>query len=220
MRLAFLPNAAFAVLVLTSPALADATRPGAVALYLQAHGLYSLGQAAKDPLMVLTAARILHGLALTDTKRLPQPAETEPAEAEPAPTHPTPVAPPAAAAMLDSARALDAGLTYSDLIDLVAREVPPQPKVLRVTASTLAPGHSEVWTLDFFGGTYGELAILGDGAGNLNMVVTGADDTLICLDKGSADAAFCGFALEENGYVTVTVTNAGTRADRYLLLTE
>ena len=136
--------------------------PGAVALYLQAQQLYVLGQAGKDPLMVLTAARLLHGLTLTETPRLP----------DPAPERVTAVSAPDAAQVLNSARKLDAGLAYSDLIDMLAREVPPHPRVLRATASTLEPGATEVWTLPFFGGTYGELAILGDGNGNLDMVVT------------------------------------------------
>ena len=189
---------------------AVAAQPGAVALYLQARGLYSLGQSAKDPLMVLTAARILHGLTLTETNRQP----------DPAPDAATALTTADAAQLLTSARQLDAGRNYSDLIDMLAREVPPRPKSLRASASTLLPGQSEVWTLPFFGGTHGELAVLGDGKSNLDMVVTGADDTQICLDKGSSDAAYCGFALVENGDVSVTVTNTGAAADSYILLTE
>ena len=98
--------------------------------------------------------------------------------------------------------------------------MPPHPRALRATGSTLLPGQSEVWTLPFYGGAYGELAILGDGKSNLDMVVKAANDTQICLDRGSSDASLCGFTLLENGDVTVTVTNAGATADTYLLLTE
>jgi hypothetical protein len=208
-----------ALLLTAAPALAQDkavldpaafAQSGAVALYLQARGLATLGQAAKDPLLVAAAARILQGLTLTDTPRQPDPAPA---------SLPTPGAPDAAA-LLDTARGLDAGLTYSDLIDLLAREVPPAPKAVRATASTLAPGQSEVWTLPFFGGTYGELAILGDGKSNLDMVVTGTGDTQICQDRGSADAAFCGFTLVENGDVRITIQNVGASPDTYLLLTE
>ena len=193
-------------LALAAPARADdppvldpsvAARPGAVALYLQARRLADLGEAGKDPLLVLAAARILHGLEL-------------PADAPS----------PDAKSLLDLARHLDAGLNYSDLIDQLAREVPPQPRALRATAATLEPGQSAVVTLTFFGGAYGELAILGDGKSNLDLLVTAAGETDICNDKGSADAAFCGFALVENGDVTVTVTNSGPAPDQYLLLTE
>ena len=205
-----------AILGLAAPAVAEdaldpaiPARPGAVALYLQAQQLAALGQSAKDPLLILAAARILHGLRLSATARLPDPAPTIAAAAIP----PDPD-------LLATARRLDAGQNYSDLSEMLSREVPPHPKALRATASTLGPGQSEVWTLPFFGGTYGELAILGDGKSNLDMVANGAGDTQICLDKGSADVAFCGFTLVENGMVMVTVSNTGTAPDSYLLLTE
>ena len=67
-----------ATLGLAAPAVAEdaldpaiPARPGAVALYLQAHQLAALGQSAKDPLMVLAAARILHALRLSDTATWP-----------------------------------------------------------------------------------------------------------------------------------------------------
>ena len=206
-----------ATLGLGAPALAEdaldptlPARPGSVALYLTAQRLAALGQSAKDPLMVLAAARILHGLRLSDTARLPDP---PPANAAALTDLPGPD-------LLGIARRLDAGQNYSDLTDMLSREVPPHPKALRATASTLGPGQSEVWTLPFFGGTYGELAILGDGKSNLDMVAIGAGDTQICVDNGSADVAFCGFTLVENGMVMVTVSNTGTAPDSYLLLTE
>ena len=98
--------------------------------------------------------------------------------------------------------------------------MPPQPRARRATASVLSPGQSEVWTLAFFGGTYGEPAILEDGKSNLDLVVMAADDTQICMDRGSSDASLCGFVLMTNGDVTVRVSNVGTVADNYLLLTE
>ncbi len=183
--------------------------PGAVSLYLQAHALYAFGQAAQDPLTVLTAARLLRGLTLSDTARAP----------DPAPKSTTPLAPLDPQALITTAQTLDAGQNYSDLIDQIAHETPPQPKALRATAATLAPGASEVWTLTFFGGDYAELAILGDGKSNLDLLVTDAKDNQICLDKGSADAALCGFTPRENGDFKVTVTNSGATPDIYTLLT-
>jgi hypothetical protein len=208
------------VLFAAPPALAEdlalldasvAPAPGAVAQFLQAQGLAELGRQGKDPLLVLTAARLTHGFTLTDTQRQPDPAAT---------TAPVAATALTGKALLDLARQLDAGDTYADLIDLVAREVPPPPRALRATASTLAAGASETWTLAFHGGTYAELAILGDGKSNLDLLVMGPGDTHICTDRGSADQAICGFALRENGDVTVTVSNAGTSPDTYLLLTD
>ncbi|MBC7479840.1 MAG: hypothetical protein H7317_17415 [Pseudorhodobacter sp.] len=201
-----------ALLLLTTPALAqDAldhkalAQPGAVALYVQASQLYTLGQQAKDPLTVTTAARLLRGLTLTDTPRVQH--------------IPTPLQPLDPVKLLHVARSLDAGDTYTDLIEQVASDLPAKPKSVAATASTLTPGSSETWTLSFYGGTYAELAILGDGKSNLDLSVTDASGAPICLDLGSADTAQCGFTLRDNGNVTVTVTNAGTVANTYTLLT-
>lgn len=186
---------------------AAAAAPGAVALYVQAHALYALGQAAQDPLTVVAAARLLRRLTLTDIARSPTPA---------LPATLTPLDP---SAMLDAARALDAGQNFTDLIDLVATEAQSKPQALRATAANLPAGASQTWTLAFFGGTYAELAILGAGKGNLDLSVTDAVGGHICLDKGSADTALCGFTLRDNGTVTVTVTNSGPTPDSYTLVT-
>ena len=205
-----------ALLLLTTPALAETAldakalaEPGAVALYLQASQLYTLGQQAKDPLTVIAAAQLLRGLTLTDTARVQ----------DPAPNAPTPLAQLDQAKLIQTARTLDAGENYSDLIEQVASDLPPKTKALAATASTLAAAATETWTLSFYGGTYAELAILGDGKSNLDLSVSDANGTPICLDLGSADAALCGFTLRDNGAVKVTVTNAGDRPDTYILLT-
>ena len=213
--------APFLISLTATPLLADGNldpaapaRPGAVALYLSAHTLHTLGQTAKDPLMVLTAARILRGLSVTAANRSP-----DPAPPDPAPKDLTPLIPLDAKSMLTTASTLDAGHNHTDLIEAVTREVPPAPKALRASASTLAPGASEVWTLAFFGGTYGELAIIGHANGNLDLLVSDDKGITICQDNGSGDTAICGFTPAQNGSFTVTVTNPGPTPDGYILLT-
>lgn len=205
-----------ALLLMASPLWAETNldptapaEPGAVALYLQAQSLHGLGHAAKDPLLVLTAAHILRGLSLTDTARTPDPAPETPATL-------TALDP---ATVLDSARSLDAGAMFTDLIDMVARQTGPSPKSLRATAATLDQGQTQIWTLTFFGGAYAELAILGDGSGPLDLMVTDATGSLICQDNGSGHSALCGFTPAQNGSFTVTITNPGTTAAAYMLLT-
>ena len=205
-----------ALVLTTSPvwaedALDPAARatPGAVALYLQASALYALGQSAQDPLTVLTAARLLRGLTLTDTARTP----------DPAPAGPTALTLLDPQTILTTARTLDAGQNYTDLSEQIATEAQTKPQALRATAATLAPAAQHIWTLPFFGGSYAELAILGGGTGNLDLSVTDAAGAQICLDRGSADTALCGFTLRDNGDVTVTVTNPGTTPDSYTLFT-
>jgi hypothetical protein len=184
-------------------------RPGAVALYLSAKTLSDLGQAAKDPLMVLTAAQILRGLTLTDTPRSP----------DPAPATPTPLSALDPTTLFDTARTLDAGENYTDLIEFVARQTGPAPRALNATASALNPAGFETWTLTFYGGAYAEVAIIGHGNGNLDLLVTDDGGTIICQDRGSGDGAICGFTPAENGAFTVTVTNPGATPDGYILLT-
>jgi hypothetical protein len=184
-------------------------RPGAVALYLQARSLHDLGQAAKDPLLVLTAAQILRGLTLTETLRTP----------DPAPATPAPLFALDPATVLDAARILDAGAMFTDLIDMVARQTGPTPKSLGATAAILGQGQTQTWALSFFGGTYAELAIAGDGTGTLDLRVTDASGALVCQDNGSGDSTLCGFTPAENGSFTITVSNPGTTTSTYMLLT-
>jgi hypothetical protein len=208
-----------ALSLLASPAFADGplnldrratALPGAVATYVQAERLYELGQAAKDPLMVLIAARMMRGLSLTATARTPDPAP------DPAPASAPTLAPLDVATMLATAHSLDAGDNYSDLI--AATEILPTPKALRATAATLPPGAAQVWTLAFFGGTYGEIAIIGHANATLDLIVSDDNGNHICLDDGSAATALCGFTPADNGNFTVTVTNPGADPSSYVLL--
>ena len=207
-----------ALILLAAPALAEdkpnldptaAAVPGAVALYLSARALYDQGVAVNDPLMVLTAARMLRGVTLIAADRIPDPA------AKTAPQ----VIPLDPAVLLATARALNPDGTLTDLINATAAETPPPPKALRATPAHLDPGQSQAWTLQFYGGTYAELAIIGAGQGNLDLLVTDANGNPICQDNGSADTATCGFVPRDNGDFTVSVTNSGQSPDAYQLIT-
>ena len=211
--------ALFTLLLAASPALAGEmpnldpsapAAPGAVALLLSAQNLYALGQSGKDPLLVLTAARMMRLVALLPASRIPQITGK---------AAPSGLTLPDAATMLATARRLDPGESFSDLIEAIATETPPPPKALRATGSQLDPGLTDTWTLQFYGGTYGELAILGAGQGNLDLLVTDANGSLICQDNGSADTGFCGFTPKDNGDFTATITNAGLAPDAYILVT-
>lgn len=180
-------------------------QPGAVATYLSAMALYDQGVAAQDPLMVLTAARMMRGLAPAPRPISGGlvPIRTEwPAEG-----------------MFGQAQELDAGGAYSDLIEILSRETPPAPRALRLEASALEPAKSRSWTLQFYGGTYAELAVRGNGKGNLDFAVADAAGQIICQDRGNGDTAYCGFVALENGDFTVTVTNAGSTTDAFSLIT-
>lgn len=204
-----------ALLLLASPAIAqDATPPsprdgGAVAQLLNAHALFDLALARKDPLATLSAARLAAGITATDSDRTPTP-----------PGEPVPATYPTADVMFTAAKAL---AKEDDLVtDLAARTLSetanaPRLTVIRTTRG-IAAGEAQVWQLPFFASSPAEVGLLGDGKANLDLTVTLAD-AIICLDTAPADRALCTFVPTENTTFTVTVTNRSEAAATYSLLT-
>jgi len=186
---------------------------GGVARLVLSHQLYALGQATKDPLTVLNAARLAATVTLSDTPR----ARERTGDAAPisAPN------PPAAAQMFAAAITLATeNEALLDVIDAAQRDVSFAPAVVAVsTASSLSAGQTESWPLAFFGGSLAEVAILGNNSGNLDFQITDANGALICRDIGPSDTAYCSFYPAENGGFLMTVTNTGDAANSYLLLT-
>lgn len=183
---------------------------GAVAQFLFAQTLLDLGLARKDPAAVLSAARLAAGITATDTDRIPEPA----GEAVP-PTHPD------AGFMFTAARAL---AQEDDLLtDLAARteaEVPRLPTRAVIRSSRgIAAGAAQVYRLPFFADAVAEVGLLGDGKGNLDLSVTSADGTPVCLDSAPGDRALCSFTPAENAGFQITVTNRSEADASYSLLT-
>jgi hypothetical protein len=183
---------------------------GAVAQALFAQDLLDLGLARKDPAAVLAAARLAAGISATDTDRIPVP----PGDAVP-PTHPD------ADFMFTAARALS---QQDDLLtDLVARTAAERPglptrSVIR-SSRGIAGGAAQVYQLPFFADAMAEVGLLGDGKGNLDLSVTTADGTPVCLDTAPGDRALCTFTPSENAGFQITVTNRSETAASYSLLT-
>lgn len=183
---------------------------GAVAQALFAQDLLDLGLARKDPAAVLAAARLAAGISATDTDRIPVP----PGDAVP-PTHPD------ADFMFTAARALS---QQDDLLtDLVARTAAERPglptrSVIR-SSRGIAGGAAQVYELPFFADAMAEVGLLGDGKGNLDLSVTTADGTPVCLDSAPGDRALCTFTPSENAGFQITVTNRSETAASYSLLT-
>ena len=183
---------------------------GAVAQALFAQDLLDLGLARKDPAAVLAAARLAAGISPTDTDRIPDP----PGDAVP-PTRPD------ADFMFTAARALS---QQDDLLtDLVARTAAERPglptrSVIR-SSRGIAGGAAQVYQLPFFADAMAEVGLLGDGTANLDLTVTTADGTPVCLDTAPGDRALCTFTPSENAGFQVTVTNRSDTAASYSLLT-
>ena len=204
-----------AALFLATPILAQDRPPtprdaGAVAQLLHAHTLFDLGLARKDPLATLAAARLAAGITATDSDRSPSP-----------PGDPVPATYPTAEVMFTAAKAL---AQEDDLAkDLAARtqaEVARIPPLTVIRASRgIGAGETHIWQIPFFAEAPAELGLLGDGTANLDLTVTGAEDTPLCLDTAPTDRALCAFRLTENATLTITVTNRSDTSATYSLLT-
>lgn len=188
--------------------------PGAVQRLVLAHALTAEARAGRDALTALAAARLAQGIVVQDDPGLAPSAATQP----PGPKPPPPAQP---GAVFDLARTLAAGDDL--LLELIEREegqgrsVPPA--TVNAAPSALAPGQSETWRIALFGQALAEIGLIGAGASTLNLVVTDDAQRPVCRDAAPADHALCAFVPADNGFFNATVTNAGTQANSYWLLT-
>ena len=195
---------------------AAVSRPGPVARLYLAQELFFLGLASKDALALIQSARMMDRVGIIETpERVPEPSGKKLKTDAPAP-----VPFPGAKATLETAEALARGDdALLDLIDRVRAEEAVPRGAVRRSASALAPGGTDTWTLAFYGGAPAELAVLGNGQSVLS--ISAADDggTSACATTAAGDRLYCRFTPKENGDFTVIVTNAGKATDAYMLIT-
>ena len=188
--------------------------PGGVAMLALAQDLYGLGLAQKDAGVVLTAARLAAAVELRAVVRVRTSEGAAASEAREA-------VPPDVAAMLAVARHLageDEGMIGQ--IDAAAADLAFGPMWLAQGAgSVLGPGGVDLWEMPLFGGSFAEIAVLGDGGANLDVGVTDENGNMVCLDVGATDRLFCDFVPSWNGSFRVRVENVGGADNNYLLLT-
>ena len=187
--------------------------PGGVARLILSHRLYALGQASKDPLTVLNAARLAASVSLADTQRVADTTEALVGASASSPVGST--------EMFATAEALAAeNEALLDLIDALRRDAVFAPDtVANSTPSTLAASQTVAWPIPFFGASLAEIGILGNGASNLDLRVVDENGHPVCLDISPGDIAYCSFYPARNGSFLVSVTNTGGAPDRYFLLT-
>jgi hypothetical protein len=189
---------------------------GGVAQMAMAQDLYAMGMAQGDALTVLTAAKLAAGVELTDVEReLETKAGAAGEEADVA------EAPVDAATMLASAKTL-AG--EDELLAGLVEDAEAEGSRGRIggasrTLSRLPAGATDTWKVPFYGNSYAELAVVGDGDANLDVLVTDENGNTICYDVSWSDKVYCDFVPAWNGYFFVTVENTGRKRNSYYLLT-
>jgi hypothetical protein len=192
---------------------------GPVANLAMAQNLYAYGMASKNALAVLAAAQITMSIDVTDVEREVENKPTEGADAtEDGEGTDSPVT---AEAMLASARELAAGdETILGLIeDAEAEGARGRIGGPSRTLSRLKAGRTDIFRVPFYGGRLAELAVIGDGDADLDLLVTDENGNTICRDVSYSDKLYCSWTPRWDGYFLVGVVNQGRVRNSYYLLT-
>jgi len=194
-------------------------KQGAVAQLAMAQELYAYGLDAKNALAVLTAAQITLSIDVKDVEREVENKATEGSMA----TEDGEGAdmPASAEMMLASAMELAAGdPTVTGLIeDVKAESGRGRVGGPSRTLSRLNAGRTDIFRVPYRGGSLAELAIIGDGDADLDLLVTDENGNHICRDTSYSDKLYCSWTPRWDGYFLVGVVNQGRIRNSYYILT-
>ncbi|MCR8724203.1 hypothetical protein [Frigidibacter sp. ROC022] len=87
------------------------------------------------------------------------------------------------------------------------------------TLSRLPAGYNDTYRVPFYGNSLAELAIVGDGDADLDLLVTDENGNTICYDTSYSDQLYCAWTPRWDGYFIITVKNMGRVRNSYYLLT-
>ena len=189
-------------------------QPGGVAQFDMAQALFALGVTQKDALLALTAAKLAVGVQMTDVER---DGVRTPAGAAPDAT----TRPVDAALMLDTARGFAAeDETLLGLVQTVESQSPyGQISGAQRQLNTLPPGAVDLWTVPFYGGSFAEIGVKGNGDTSLIVAITDENDNRINCPARVDDRFYCDFVPLWNGFFRISVSNTGGVVNSYYLLT-
>ncbi|VDC19926.1 hypothetical protein [Pseudogemmobacter humi] len=85
--------------------------------------------------------------------------------------------------------------------------------------SRLNSGKVDIWQVPFYGNSYAEVAVAGDGDANLDVVITDENGNVVCYDVSPSDQVYCDFVPAWDGYFYIAVENTGRKRNSYYLLT-
>ena len=199
---------ALCVISLALPAWAEGPSP--VKLAELSARLYAAGMGARDPLLVLSAARLRKGLALV----------------------------PADRAAVDGVAGSSAPLGWEEMLASAAELAAGDEVVLgliedaRVEASkgvasgpvynigSLGNGKGDTYPpIEFRGGEYAEVYVEAKAATNLNLAIYDDKGRLVCSDTDISHIAYCGWTPASPGSFTLKVDNTGPVGADYALMT-
>lgn len=202
------PVILFACALLVSPALAQTPSPVKTA-ELSAR-LFDAGVQARDPLLILAAAKLRKTL---------NPAATDRAAADGTAEAGFPLG---WEDMLAAAAPLAEGDdTLLGLIDDIRAETTKGVATGPVyNIGQIANGKTDTYPqVDFIGNEYAEIYVEAKGATDLNLAVTDAQGRLVCSDTDKSHIAYCGWRPDRTAPFLITVTNRGPNGVTYALMT-
>lgn len=191
---------------------------GAVSKAALAQDLFGHAIDTKNAVAALAAAQIMSSLDIKDVEREKatkdgDTAVTEAGEGADAPVDAT--------AMFAAATEFAGGdATLTGLIeDAQAEGSRGRIGGASRTLSRLPGGKIDVFEVPFRGGSLAELAIVGDGDSDLDLLVTDENGNTICVDRSYSDKLYCSFTPAWDGYFLVAVANQGNIRNSYYILT-
>jgi hypothetical protein len=212
--------------VLALPALAETANlsaspqgePGSAAQLVLAQQSYLAAIASADVVPLLSAIQLARAVTL---RPAPGWERTMTGEVQPDAPAGKPEAPdPASEAALTIARNLagdDPDL--QDLVwDLDAQLPDPHTLVAVEVRANLSPGQTDEWRLPLFGEVAGEIGLIGDGDGPLQLTIKDESGESVCDPSASALPVLCSLTPARNGFFTVSIQNLGTAVNSYRLL--
>jgi hypothetical protein len=185
-----------------------------IARLQMASDLLAFGRDAKDPLVLIVAARITKALGGTEVDLKPDGrAATGSAQKSGQPA--------SADSILVEARDLAKGEKITNLLieetaAMGAAGGAGQPKTHQ---DTVQAGATDVYSVVFSGGQLAEAGIAGDGSGDLDLLVYDENDHLVCRSTGSSDREYCRWWPRWTGPFRIEIQNLGTAPNLYRVAT-
>ncbi len=164
--------------------------------------LYAAGQAAGDPVLILTAARLRKEANLSPDLTAETGLGWQP--------------------MLDAAQALAKGdpVLTAMISDLRAEQDKGIVSGPEYRIAALAAGASDTRPpVVFRGGEYAEVYVESPAGVDLNLTVLDANGLVVCTDTDRSHVAYCGWTPAAEGAFTLVIENAGTTSADYALMT-